>query len=55
MGKIDDLSLKVINMDVESIERERRKLRVAILQMLCVERLYKNEAVYDKRVIEKKW
>ena len=45
MGIIDDISLKVIDEDVENIQNDISNLRVAILQVLCLERLYKGRKV----------
>ena len=39
LGIIDDISLKVINGDVENIGHDISNQRVAILQMLCLEKL----------------
>ena len=49
MGNTQRISLKVIDGDVQNIEYEKRNLRIAILQMLCLENLYKKEADHDKR------
>ena len=48
MGSIDDLSLKVIDEDFKNIQQEMSHMRVAILQMLCLERLHKEEEDNDK-------
>ena len=43
MGIIDGISLKVIDRDVKTIEHDMSNLSVAILKMLCLERLYIDE------------
>ena len=40
---IDDFSLNVIDEDVKNIQHEMINLRVAILQMLCLENLYREK------------
>ena len=49
MGFIDDISLKVLDGDVKNTKPEISNLRVAILQMLCLERLYREEKDNGKR------
>ena len=45
MGIIDCISLKVIGGGVEKIEYEISNLRIAILQMLCVQSFHREEGV----------
>ena len=52
MGIIDDISLKVIDGDVEIFEHKISNLRVAISQKLCLGKLYKKEADHEKRGVE---
>ena len=47
MGKIKNISLKVIDGDVVYNEHQIGSLRVATLQMLFLEKLYAQEARYE--------
>ena len=47
MGFINDLALKVINGDVTNMGHELNDLRVSILQQICLETLYAQEAKYE--------
>ena len=49
MGNIDDISLNVIDGDVKNIEHDISNLRADILQMLCLEKLYREENDNEKR------
>ena len=44
MVSIDDISLKVIDGDVKKFEHALSNMRVAILKMLCLEKLLVQEA-----------
>ena len=52
---LDHMSLMIPNNDVKSIDQKIKNLTVGVLQMLCLERLYKEEAAekdgcyYNKR------
>ena len=50
LGIIDDLSLKVLDRDVENsdIAQELKNFRVGILQLLCLEELNEQEADTEK-------
>ena len=54
MDIIDNKSLKVIDKDVEKTEYEISALGVSVLQMLCLEKLYKKEADEEKNGVETK-
>ena len=47
MGSKFERSLKVIDGDVKNIQHEVSQLRVTILQVLCLEKLYAQEAKYE--------
>ena len=51
LGVIDDISLMITNEDVENIGREINNLRIAILQVLCLQRLSKEEADKENKGI----
>ena len=54
MGIINDISLKVIEEDVENSKHEICYLKVAILQISCLERLYTDEKHHEtSRIFEK--
>ena len=43
MLDIDDTSLKIIDRDVKNIKHDISNLRIAILQMFCLERIFIDE------------
>ena len=49
MGKIEDISLKILDEDFKKIEHWISNLRVPVLQMLCLVKLYTEEKFEEKR------
>ena len=50
LGLIDDISL-IIKKDIENIGREINKVRAGVLQLLCLEKLYKEDANNENREV----
>ena len=47
LGLIDDMSLMFTDRNIENISVEIKNLRVGLLQLLCLENLYAQEAKYE--------
>ena len=52
LSVIDDVSLMIINKIVKYIGEEKCNLRIGILQVLCLQTLYKEEKTEIRRLIQ---
>ena len=51
LAATDDISLTVIDRNIENIDRELNNLTVGTLQMLCLDKLYEEEADKENKEI----